>query len=39
MFFGTADGWIEILQIQLEGKRRMSISDFLKGFPMSEWKL
>lgn len=39
LFFGTADGWIEILQIQLEGKRRMSISDFLKGFPMSEWKL
>jgi len=39
LYFGTADGWIEAIQIQLEGKRRMSISDFLKGFPITEWKL
>ena len=39
LYFGTADGWIEILQIQIEGKRRMSVSDFLKGFPIADWKL
>ena len=39
LYFGTADGWIEILQIQLEGKRKMSVSDFLKGFQIAEWKL
>jgi methionyl-tRNA formyltransferase len=39
LFFGTADGWIEILQLQLEGKKRMTVSDFLKGFQISEWKL
>jgi methionyl-tRNA formyltransferase len=39
LFFGTSDGWIEILQLQIEGKKRMSASDFLKGFPITEWKL
>ncbi|MBX2926091.1 MAG: methionyl-tRNA formyltransferase [Chitinophagaceae bacterium] len=29
--FAAADGWIEALEIQLEGKRRMSIEDFLRG--------
>ena len=27
----TADGWIAILEIQAEGKRRMSIEDFFRG--------
>lgn len=39
LYFGTADGWIEVLQLQLEGKRRMSVSDFLKGFQILDWKL
>lgn len=28
----TANGLLEILEVQLEGKKRMSCSDFLKGF-------
>lgn len=39
LYFGTSDGWIEILHIQLEGKRRMSVSDFLKGFQITDWEL
>lgn len=39
LYFGTGDGWIEILQIQAEGKRRMSVSDFLKGFQITHWIL
>lgn len=30
----TIDGWISIQQIQLSGKKRMPILDFLKGFKM-----
>lgn len=26
------DGWLNILELQLEGKKRMHISDFLKGY-------
>jgi methionyl-tRNA formyltransferase len=26
------DGWIEILELQLEGKKRMPVIDFLRGF-------
>lgn len=29
--FRTGDGWIGVTDIQQEGKKRMSISDFLKG--------
>lgn len=28
----TADGWIEVLQLQLAGRKRMSTSDFLNGY-------
>jgi methionyl-tRNA formyltransferase len=28
-------GWIEALEVQLEGKRRMAAADFLRGFQMS----
>ena len=27
-----ADGWINLLEIQLEGKKRMTVADFLKGY-------
>lgn len=30
--FATADGYIEILELQLEGKKRMTTSDFLRGY-------
>lgn len=39
LFFGAQDGWTEILELQLEGKKRMSVSDFLKGFQIDNWKL
>ncbi len=33
------DGWIIIKELQLSGKKRMFISDFLKGFGLNEaWK-
>ncbi len=37
--FGTADGWIELLSIQLEGKKRMSVEDFRKGFDFEQCTL
>lgn len=30
------DGWIELLSLQLAGKKRMPISDFLRGFKFQE---
>ncbi|MBA3828762.1 MAG: methionyl-tRNA formyltransferase [Taibaiella sp.] len=30
--FAAADGWIYIDELQMEGKKRMSIVDFLRGF-------
>ena len=39
LFFGARDGWVEISELQLEGKKRMEASDFLKGFDILQWKL
>jgi methionyl-tRNA formyltransferase len=33
--FACADGYINLLEIQLEGKRRMKIEDFLRGYRMA----
>jgi len=30
--FGCADGFLQVLDIQLEGKKRMPVGDFLRGF-------
>jgi len=30
--FATADGYISVQEIQLEGKKRMSVEDFLRGY-------
>jgi methionyl-tRNA formyltransferase len=30
--FKTADGWLGITELQLEGKRRMTTEDFLRGY-------
>lgn len=35
LFAGTLDGWIEILELQLEGKRVLEASGFLRGFRMA----
>ncbi|MCB9223273.1 MAG: methionyl-tRNA formyltransferase [Crocinitomicaceae bacterium] len=39
LYFGTADGWLQIDELQIEGKKRMNVSDFLKGFQIQDWKL
>ncbi len=36
---GCNDGCINILSIQIEGKRRNSIEEFLRGYDISSWKL
>jgi len=33
LYVSTADAWLEILELQLEGKKRMSVSEFLRGLP------
>ena len=30
--FATADGYIRVIEVQLEGKRRMNVGDFLRGY-------
>lgn len=32
LHFAAADGWVDVLDLQLEGKKRMSVADFLRGF-------
>lgn len=39
IFFGTADGWIIIDELQIEGKKRMTSQQFLQGFNIEEWAL
>ncbi|WEK35334.1 MAG: methionyl-tRNA formyltransferase [Candidatus Pseudobacter hemicellulosilyticus] len=33
--FSTADGYIQVLELQLEGKKRMTAGDFLRGYRWS----
>ncbi len=37
--FGTADGWILLKDVQLEGKKRMPIQALMNGFDFSNYKL
>ncbi len=37
--FGTADGWIVLKDVQLEGKKRMPIQALINGFDFSNYKL
>ncbi len=32
----ATDGWIEIMELQLQGKKRMKVVDFLRGFQNSD---
>ena len=34
LFVATADEWLEILDLQLAGKKRMLARDFLNGFKL-----
>jgi len=29
----TGDGWLSLTEVQMEGKKRMSVSEFLRGLP------
>jgi methionyl-tRNA formyltransferase len=29
--FAAADGWVQVLELQLEGKKRMEVDAFLRG--------
>jgi methionyl-tRNA formyltransferase len=39
MFVSCADGFIEILEIQLEGKKRMPVQKFIKGYKIQDGDL
>lgn len=40
LYIGCKDGIIEVEELQLEGKRRMIVSEFLRGFAVTnEWKV
>jgi len=34
--FACADGYVHVLDLQLEGKKRMKVADFLRGYKISE---
>lgn len=36
---GIQDGYIHILSLQLSGKKRISIQEFLRGYDTTNWKL
>ena len=36
LYAGCADGSIEFLEVQLEGKKRMETAAFLNGYPMQD---
>jgi len=38
LWLGCQNGWIKIMTLQLEGKKRMKSEDFLKGFKMEGWQ-
>lgn len=36
---GIRDGYIHILSLQLSGKKRISVKEFLRGYDTTDWKL
>lgn len=36
---GCKDGWIEITDLQLEGRKRMKAAEFLNGFNLTGWQI
>ncbi|MDR0364921.1 MAG: methionyl-tRNA formyltransferase [Bacteroidales bacterium] len=39
LLIGTNDNSLEIIELQVEGKRKMSVVDFLNGFDILEYKI
>lgn len=35
LYFKTGDGWLSVTDVQLEGKRRMSIQELLRGYRLA----
>ena len=38
-FVATKNAWIELLEIQIDGKKRMNVDDFMRGFDLSTYKI
>ncbi len=36
---GVNDGFIKILSLQISGKKKISVDEFLRGYNVSDWKL
>ncbi|MFM6969319.1 MAG: methionyl-tRNA formyltransferase, partial [Sediminibacterium sp.] len=36
--FACTDGYIHVLDLQLEGKKRMQVADFLRGYTIKSTK-
>jgi len=36
MFCSTEDGWLQIYELQIEGKKKLSTEEFLRGYPIKE---
>ena len=36
---GVKDGFVKILSLQMSGKKKISIDEFLRGYDVSNWKL
>ncbi|MBQ6068111.1 MAG: methionyl-tRNA formyltransferase [Bacteroidales bacterium] len=36
---GVSDGYIHILSLQLSGKKRISVTEFLRGYDLTNWKV
>lgn len=39
ILIGTSDYFLEIIELQLEGKKRMEAEDFKRGFNFEEWEV
>jgi len=38
-FIAAKNAWIELLEVQIDGKKRMSTDEFLRGFDLSEYTI
>ncbi len=36
LYFKTVDGWLSVKELQLEGKRKMGIDEFLRGYDVTK---
>ena len=36
---GVRDGFVHILSLQMSGKKRITVQEFLRGYDVSNWKI